>query len=391
MSKKSHFETLAVRTRIPSSEQREHSTSVYLTSSYLFNDTEHARATFSEEIPGNIYSRFTNPNTEELINKLCLLENAEDGVACATGMAAIFSSLAGVLKTGDHIVAARALFGSTHQLLTRVMPRFGVSHSYVDIADTAAYEAAIQENTRMILVETPSNPGLQLCDLEALGQLAAARGLILNVDNTFATPWLQNPLDLGAHLVTHSATKFIDGQGRVMGGAVLGDKQLMQDIRLFNRQTGPSLSPFNAWVLSKSLETLAVRMDRHCSNALAIAEALDGCKGIANISYPFLASHPQHELAKKQMRQGGAMVCFSLEGGYPAGEKFLNQLEMISITANLGDSRTIASHPASTTHSRLSEDERLAVNIGPGMIRISAGLEHPEDIVADITQALDSL
>ncbi len=389
MSKHWHPETRAIREQIPRSGQQEHSAPLYLTSSFVFDDTEQARALFADEISGNLYSRFTNPNPDEFVRKLCLLEGAESGVACATGMAAITLSLLGVLKAGDHLIAARDLFGSTHQILTRLLPRFGIEHSYVPIDDVAAYERAIRPNTRMILVETPSNPGLKLADLESLGKLAQAHDLLLNVDNTFATPWLQNPLALGAHLVTHSATKFIDGQGRVMGGAVLGQGPVMDEIRWFARQTGPSLSPFNAWVLSKSLETLHVRMDRHCDNALHIAQALEDLPGLSFVRHPERPSHPQHELARRQMRRGGAMVCFELAGGLEAGRRFLDRLQLCSLSANLGDSRTIATHPASTTHAKLSEEDRQAVGITPGLIRLSVGLEHPDDILEDLQQALE--
>ncbi len=389
MSKSWHPQTRLIREQIPRSGQQEHSAPVYLTSSFVFDDAEQARALFADEIEGNLYSRFTNPNPDEFIRRLCLLEGAESGVACATGMAAITLSLLGVLKAGDHLVAARDLFGSTHQILTRLLPRFGIEHSYVPIDDLEAYQRAIRSNTRMILLETPSNPGLKLADLQALGQLADAHGLLLNVDNTFATPWLQKPLEFGAHLVTHSATKFIDGQGRVMGGAVLGKGAVVDEIRWFARQTGPSLSPFNAWVLSKSLETLPVRMDRHCDNALYIARALENQPGLAFVRHPELPSHPQHELARRQMRRGGAMVCFELEGGLEAGRRFLDRLQLCSLSANLGDSRSIATHPASTTHAKLSEEDRQAVGITPGLIRLSVGLEHPDDILQDLLQALE--
>ncbi len=384
-------ETRAIREQVPRSGQQEHSVPLYLTSSFVFDDAEQARARFADELPGNLYSRFTNPNPDEFIGKLCQMEGAEAGVACATGMAAVSLSLLGLLKAGDHLIATRDLFGSTHQILTRLLPRFGIECSYVPIDDLEACRRAIRPQTRMILTETPSNPGLKLADLAALAALAEEHGLWLNVDNTFATPWLQNPLKLGAHLVTHSATKFIDGQGRVMGGAVLGRQALMDEIRWFARQTGPSLSPFNAWVLSKSLETLHVRMDRHCDNALYIARTLEGMPGLKFVRHPELPSHPQHELAMRQMRRGGAMVCFELEGGLEAGRTFLDRLQLCSLSANLGDSRTIATHPASTTHAKLSEADRQAVGITPGLIRLSVGLEHPEDVLDDLRQALEPL
>lgn len=286
------------------------------------------------------------------------------------------------------MLACRSVFGSTHQILNTIFPRFGITHSYADISEPETWEAMIRPNTRMIFVETPSNPALDIIDLEWLGKLAKKHNIILNVDNCFATPYLQNPARFGAHLVTHSATKFMDGQGRVIGGAVLGTKELIKEIRFFARHTGPSLAPFNAWVLSKSLETLAVRMDRHCQNALTLAEYLEKHDQVIRVKYPFLPSHPQHALAKKQMRLGGGLVTFEVKGGLDQGRRFLNALKMISHTPNLGDTRTIAIHPASTTHSKLTDAERGAVGITPGLIRISAGLENINDIIADIEQAI---
>jgi O-succinylhomoserine sulfhydrylase len=388
MSDERHFETDAIRVQHERSEFREHSVPLYLTSSFVFEDAEQARAMFADEIPGNIYSRYSNPNTNELVDKLCVLEGTEDGIATASGMAAMYCSMAALLKTGDHILACRSVFGSTHQILNIIFPKFGISHTYADIGDPASWESKIQKNTRMIFVETPSNPALDLIDLEWLGKLAARHNLILNVDNCFATPYLQNPAKWGAHIVTHSATKFIDGQGRVIGGAILGNKDLIKEIRYFARHTGPSMSPFNAWILSKSLETLAVRMDRHCSNALAIAHYLEKNEKVLKVKYPFLASHPQHELAKKQMKLGGGLVTFEIKGGLDQGRNFLNALKMISHTPNLGDTRTIAIHPASTTHSKLTDAERAEVGITPGLIRIAAGLENAEDIISDIDQAI---
>jgi O-succinylhomoserine sulfhydrylase len=388
--KPQHFETLAIRHQAQRTEFREHSVPLYMTSSFVFDDAEQARALFADEVPGNIYTRFSNPNNTEFIEKLCLLEGSEDGIATASGMAAMYSSMAALLKSGDHVLASRSVFGSTHQILSMLFPRYGISHTYVDIADPSSWERHILPNTKMIFVETPSNPALDIIDLEWLGKLAAKHNLILNVDNCFATPYLQNPAKWGAHIVTHSATKFIDGQGRVIAGAVLGKKELIKEVRFFTRHTGPALSPFNAWVLSKSLETLAVRMDRHCSNALALAEFLETHPEVIKVKYPFLPSHPQYTLARKQMRLGGGLVTFEIKGGIERGRKFLNALKMLSHTANLGDTRTIATHPASTTHSKLTDAERLAVGITPGLIRISAGLENHEDILADLQQAMDA-
>lgn len=386
--KNGYSETDAIRSQSERTANREHSVPLYLTSSFVFDDAEQARAMFADEIPGNIYSRYSNPNTDEFVQKLCEMEGTEEGIATASGMAAMYCSMAALLKSGDHVLACRSVFGSTHQILSIIFPRFGISYGYADINAPETWEDKILPNTRMIFVETPSNPALDLIDLEWLGKLAAKKNVILNVDNCFATPYLQNPAKWGAHIVTHSATKFIDGQGRVIGGAVLGTKELIKEIKFFARHTGPSMSPFNAWVLSKSLETLAVRMDRHCQNALEIARYLEGNPQVTNVRYPMLPSHPQHALAKKQMRAGGGVVTFELKGGLDQGRKFLNALQMISHTPNLGDTRTIAIHPASTTHSKLTDEERAAVGITPGLIRISAGLENVGDIVGDIGKAV---
>jgi O-succinylhomoserine sulfhydrylase len=387
---KRNFETDAIRAQHERSSSREHSVPVYLTSSFVFDDAEQARAMFADEIAGPIYSRYSNPNTDEFINKLCLLEGTEDGIATASGMAAMYASMAALLKSGDHVLACRSVFGSTHQILNTIFPKYGISHSYADVNEPDTWEGKIQPNTRMIFVETPSNPALDLIDLEWLGKLAKKHNLILNVDNCFATPYLQTPAKFGAHIVTHSATKFMDGQGRVIGGAILGTKELIKEIRFFTRHTGPSMSPFHAWILSKSLETLAVRMDRHCSNSLALATFLETNQDVAKVKYPFLLSHPQYELARKQMKQGGGLVTFELKGGLDQGRRFLNALKMISHTPNLGDTRTIAIHPASTTHSKLSDAERGAVGITPGLIRIAVGLEDIADIISDIKQAIES-
>ena len=384
-----HKQTQAIRTRADVTNEMEHSTPLFLTSSFTFDNAAEMQAAFADQSEDNIYSRFSNPTVQEFINKMCLLEGAEAGVATATGMSAVFSSFMGLLKQGDHLLSCNAVFGSTHTLLTKFLPRFGIESSYVDANKPGEWEAAIRPNTKMIYLETPTNPGLELIDLEWVGQLAKKHNLILNVDNCFATPFNQTPIEYGAHLVVHSATKWIDGQGRVLGGVIVGNADLIHDIYLFNRNTGPSLSPFNAWVLSKSLETLDVRMERHASNALFIAEKLESHSKIEWLKYPFLTSHPHHQIAKKQMKNGGGIVCFELKGGIESGRNFLNNLQMLSLTANLGDTRSIASHPASTTHGKLSEAERLSVNITPGLIRISVGLENRDDILADILQALD--
>ncbi|MFO8064502.1 MAG: O-succinylhomoserine sulfhydrylase [Spirochaetota bacterium] len=382
------FETNAIRTQAERSRHREHSVPVYLTSSFVFDSAEQAADLFAGEEEGLIYSRYGNPNTDEFVTKLCALEGTDEGLATATGMAAVFASIAGLVKSGDHIVASRALFGSTLQILSTILPRWGVETSFVDPKNLDEWEEAVRPSTRMFFAETPSNPGLELIDIEALSRIAHAHGILVNVDNCFATPYLQQPAALGADLVTHSATKFIDGQGRALGGAILGTEELIGELRFFIRQTGPALSPVNAWILSKSLETLSVRMDRHCSNALAIAERLEEHPGINWVRYPFLDTHPQVELARRQMSRGGGLVTFEVGGGAEGGMAFLNGLEMISRSSNLGDTRSIATHPATTTHSRLSEEERARIGITPGTVRLSVGLEGVEDILGDIEAAL---
>ncbi|MES3035685.1 MAG: aminotransferase class I/II-fold pyridoxal phosphate-dependent enzyme [Gemmatimonadota bacterium] len=385
-----HPDTIAIRTQTARGAEREHSTPLFLTSSFVFDDAEQARALFAEEEQGNIYSRYSNPNTDEFVRKMALLEGAEDGIAFASGMAAVFGSMAAYLKSGDHVVASRALFGSTHQLFTKLFPRWGVTATYVDADATAEqWAAAVQPSTRIVFVETPSNPGLALIDLAMLGTLCRERDLLFIVDNCFTTPLLQQPVKWGAHLVVHSATKFIDGQGRVLGGVVVGSAALINELRWFIRHTGPALSPFNAWVLSKSLETLSVRMERHCANALALAMHFENHAALDFVRYPYLASHPDHALALRQMSAGGGIVVLELKGGLDRARRFLDALELLSHTPNLGDVRSIVTHPTSTTHSKLTEAERLQVGIVPGLVRISVGLEHRADIIADIEQALD--
>jgi len=382
-----HPETLAIRIQQKRGE-REHSVPLYMTSSFVFDDAEQARAMFADEIQGNIYTRFSNPNVNEFIEKLTVLELAEDGIGTASGMSAVFTGMAALLKSGDHIVAARSVFGSTHQILVKILPKWGITHTYIDGSTREDWENAIQPNTKMFFLETPSNPGLQVYDLEMIGKVANERGIILNVDNCFATPIIQQPMKYGAHLVTHSATKFIDGQGRSIGGAVLGRKDLIKELRFFARQTGPAMSPFNAWIFSKSLETLSIRMKRHSESALWLALELSKLSEVETVRYPFLESHPQYELAQKQMAMGGGVVCFTTKGGQEKATQLIDKLQLISITANLGDSRTIITHPASTTHSKLSISEKEAVGISDNLVRVSVGLEHPTDILNDIHQAL---
>jgi len=388
MSKRKKFETEAVRTQAERSKFLEHSVPVYLTSSFVFEDAEDMRASFAEEKVRNIYSRFSNPNTTEFVNKVCQMEGAEDGYAFATGMAAVFSSLAALLNSGDHIVSGKSLFGSTHTIFTKIFPKWGITTSYGDVKDIASWEKLIQPNTKIIYAETPTNPAVDVIDLEKLGKLAKKHNLLLIIDNCFATPYLQQPLKYGAHLSIHSATKFMDGQGRVLGGITVGRKDLIREIYIFSRNTGPALSPFNAWVLSKSLETLALRMEKHSENAMKLAKFLEQNKKVEWVKYPFLKSHPQYKIAKKQMKLGGGVVAFELKGGIKAGRKFLDTLKIVSLSANLGDTRTIATHPASTTHSKLTEEERLATGITPGLVRVSAGLENMDDIIEDLRQAI---
>jgi len=382
-------ETLAIRTQTPRTGEKEHSTPLFLTSSFVYDSAEDMAEAFSnDDLDVNIYTRFSNPSVDEFIQKICLLEGAEDGVATATGMAAVYASFMTFLSSGDHIVSASAVFGSTHTILTKYLPKWEIESSYFDMNHPETIEGLIKPNTKMLYVETPSNPGLDIIDLKFVSEICKKHNIIFLVDNCFATPAVQKPIEFGADLVLHSATKFIDGQGRVLGGVVVGKKELIKQMYLFIRNTGPSLSPFNAWVLSKSVETLFVRMDKHASNALHIAKALEGHPALSKVKYPFLPSHPRYSIAKEQMRNGGGILTFELSSGLEGGRKFLNSLEWLSMTNNLGDSRTIASHPASTTHSKLSEAERQAVGITPGLIRLSVGLEHPDDILEEIKQAL---
>ncbi|MFD2967444.1 trans-sulfuration enzyme family protein [Sphingobacterium bambusae] len=380
-----------IREQAPRSATREHSVPLYLTSSFIFDSAEQGRAIFAEEEEGMVYSRYANPNTTEFINKVCIMENAEAGLAFASGMAAVFASFAGFIRNGDHIVSSRAIFGSTHQLFTQLFPRWGVTHTYVDAVDSEAWEKAIQPNTKIVFLESPSNPGLELADLAFLGELKAKYPhIIFAIDNCFATPYLQKPLDYGFDLSIHSATKYMDGQGRVLGGVIVGMQELIDQLMFFIRHTGPAMSPFNAWVLSKSIDTLGLRMDRHCSNALALAETLEKHSEIVDVKYPFLPSHPQYELAVKQMKAGGGIVTFEVAGGKERAYRFLDSLKMILYTSNLGDARSIATHPGSTTHSKLSEEERLGLGIKPGSIRLSVGIEDKDDIIGDILQALEA-
>lgn len=383
-------ETRAIRMQTERTGEMEHSTPLFLTSSFVYHSAEEMASAFMDDsLDINIYSRYSNPTVDEFVAKVCALEGAEDGIATGTGMAAIFSTFMTFLSQGDHIVSASAVFGATHTILTKYAPRWGITFDYFDMNQPETVEALIKTNTKMLYVETPSNPGLDIIDLAFLGAICKKHNILFVVDNCFATPAVQQPIQYGADLVIHSATKFMDGQGRVLGGVVVGRKDLIYPLYLFVRITGPSMSPFNAWVLTKSLETLYLRMEKHGSNALAFAQAMEKNPHITKVKYPFLPSHAQYDIAQKQMKSGGAIVAFELEGGVERGRKFLNSLQWLSVTNNLGDSRTIVSHPTSTTHAKLTENERQAVGITPGLVRVSVGLEAVSDIIADIEQALE--
>ncbi len=386
--KNKHFETQAIRIQTEKTGQKEHSTPLFLTSSFTFDTAEEGAALFNGDLEGNQYTRFSNPNTDEFIDKLNILEGTEAGIATASGMAAVFCAILPNVKVGDHVIASKAIFGSSTLVISTILPQYGIDYTFVDVDNNDQWEQAIRKNTKLIFVETPSNPTLKIADLTFLENLCKANSLIYCVDNCFATPYLQQPNDYGADLIIHSATKYIDGQGRVLGGAILGKKQYVDVCYNFLRRTGSCLSPFNAWVLSKSLETLAVRMDRHCSNAEKLYQFLEAQEEVVQVVYPHAKSHPQYALAKKQMKQGGGLVGCELKGGKERGTRFLNALKLHSLTANLGDTRSIATHPASTTHSKLSEKEQLEVGITPGFIRFSLGLEHIDDIIEDVKQAL---
>ena len=386
---KNKFETNAIRTQMERSQFLEHSAPLYLTSSYVFEDAEDMRASFAEEKDRNVYSRYSNPNTSEFVEKVCQMEGAEDGFAFASGMAAVFSTFAALLESGDHVVSSRSIFGSTHSLFTQFFPKWNINHSYFKFDDLEAIENLITPKTKILYAESPTNPGVDVLDLELLSTICKKHNLLLVIDNCFATPYLQQPIRFGADLVIHSATKLMDGQGRVLGGITVGKKELIREIYLFSRLTGPSMSPFNAWVLSKSLETLAVRVERHCENALKLATYLEAHPKVKWVKYPFLKSHPKYDIAKKQMKMGGSIVAFEVEGGLEGGRAFFDAIKMCSLSANLGDTRTIVTHPASTTHAKVEEEVKVAAGITDGMVRCSVGLEHVNDIIQDLEQALN--
>lgn len=391
MSEEYDLDTLAVRAGIQRSQFHEHSEALFLTSSFVFDSAEQAAKRFIGEEPGNIYARFTNPTVTMFQDRLAALEGAEFCVATASGMSAILATVMGLLSAGDHVVASRAIFGSTVQLFNNILKRFGVETTFVSPTDVAEWEAACQPNTKLFFAETPSNPLTEVCDIAALAAIAHRRNIWLAVDNCFCTPILQRPLDLGADIVIHSATKYLDGQGRVLGGAVLGKKALLEGVYQFLRTAGPTLSAFNAWIFLKGLETLRIRMDAHSANSLALAQWLETQPQVARVLYPGLPSHPQHQLAMKQQKTGGGIVSFEVKGGKAAAWKVIDATRMLSITANLGDTKTTITHPASTTHGRLTPEQRAAAGISDGLIRIAVGLESVEDIQADLQRGFSQL
>ena len=382
------FDTLAVRAGIDRSQFNEHSEAMYLTSSFVFRNAAQAAARFAGEEEGNVYARFSNPTVSAMQTRLAALEGAEACVATASGMSAILSLVMGTLQAGDHIIASRGLFGATQQLLGGIMGKFGIETSFVPATDLDAYRDALRPRTRLFFVETPSNPLTEVVDIAAVAAIAHEAGALLAVDNCFCTPALQRPLALGADVVVHSATKYLDGQGRVLGGAVAGRRAVTDEVFKFLRTAGPSLSPFNAWVILKGLETLRIRMEAQSANALELARWLEAQPGVARVHYPGLASHPQHALAMRQQKSGGAIVSFEVEGGRAAAWRVVDSTRMISITANLGDTKTTITHPASTTHGRISPEARAAAGIGDGLLRVAVGLESIEDLKADLARGL---
>jgi O-succinylhomoserine sulfhydrylase len=386
------FETRAVRAGQQRSAEGEHSEAIFPTSSYIFRSAAEAAARFAGDLPGNIYSRFTNPTVRTFEERLASLEGGGSCVATSSGMAAIHATCAALLKAGDHIVSSQSIFGTTTVLFSTCLARFGIETTFVPLADTTAWEAAIRPETRMLFLETPSNPLTEIADIQALSALARASDSLLVVDNCFCTPALQQPLSLGADIVIHSATKYLDGQGRCIGGAVVGDDELVgKEVYGFLRTAGPTMSPFNAWVFLKGLETLSIRMQAHCASALALARWLEQQPGVARVYHPGLPSHPQHELAGRQQRDYGGIVSFELDGGQQDGWAFIDALRVFSITANLGDAKSTVTHPATTTHGRLSPEQRAAAGISDGLIRLAVGLESVADLQADLTRGFSAV
>ena len=390
MSDDFELQTLALHTGIHRSQFNEHSEALYLTSSFVFDSAAQAAARFSGAEPGNIYSRFTNPTVTAFEERLAALEGAEACVATSSGMSAILSCVMGLLSAGDHIVASRSLFGSTVNLFSNILTRFNIDTTFVSATDITEWETAVRPSTKLLFVETPSNPLTEISDIAALASVAKKAGALLAVDNCFCSPALQRPLELGADVVIHSATKYLEGQGRVLGGAVLGTREVvMGGIFSFLRTAGPSLSPFNAWVILKGMETLKIRMDAHSANALEIARWLETQPGVARVYYPGLPSHPQHKLAKRQQKSGGGIVSFQLKNGKEAAWRVVDSVRLISITANLGDTKSTLTHPATTTHARTSQESRDAAGITDGLLRIAVGLEAAGDIEADLARGLN--
>ena len=383
-------ETLALHTGIHRSQFNEHSEAMYLTSSFVFDSAAQAAARFSGNEPGNIYSRFTNPTVTAFEERLAMLEGAETCIATSSGMSAILACVMGLLSAGDHIVASRSLFGATVNLFNNILKRFNVDTTFVSATDTQSWQAAIQPNTKLFFLETPSNPLTEISDIAELSKIAKKAGIWLVVDNCFCTPILQKPLELGADIVIHSATKYLDGQGRVLGGAVLGKRELMMDGGIFGflRTAGPTLSAFNAWVILKGLETLKVRIEAHSANALQMAQWLEAQPNVTRVFYPGLASHPQHALAQRQQKSGGGIVTFEVKGGKEAAWRVIDSTRLISITANLGDAKSTLTHPATTTHARISQEARDASGISDGLLRIAVGLESVHDLQADLQRGL---
>ena len=377
-------ETLGVRAGSEHSEFGENSEAIFLTSSFTFESAAQAAARFGGQEPGNIYSRFTNPTVTMFQNKLAAMEGTEFCVATSSGMSAILACVMGLCSTGDHVIASRSIFGTTVQLFGNILQRWGLETTFVSLTDPDQWKAAVRPNTKLFFVETPSNPLLEVCDIALLADIAHKAGALLAVDNCLCTPVLQKPIDLGADIIIHSATKYIDGQGRCLGGAVLGKKDVLEPVYGFLRTAGPTMSAFNAWVFLKGLETLHLRMEAHARNALELAQWLERQSGVARVYYPGLQSHPQHALAMKQQKSGGAIVSFDVKGGKDAAWRLIDATRMISITANLGDAKSTITHPATTTHSRVSEEARAAAGISDGLVRIAVGLEHVDDLKADL-------
>jgi O-succinylhomoserine sulfhydrylase len=383
-------ETLAIRAGSVQSQFHEHSEALFLTSSFTFDNAAQAARRFIGEEPGNIYARFTNPTVTMFEERLAAMEGAEQCVATASGMSAILACVMGVLKAGDHIVASRSLFGATVNLFNNIIKKFGIETTYVSATDVAEWQAAVRPNTRLFFLETPSNPLTEISDITTIAKVAKQCGALLAVDNCFCTPILQRPLEFGADYVIHSATKYLDGQGRVLGGAVLGSKKNMEGVYGFLRTAGPTMSAFNAWIFLKGMETLKIRMDAHSAGALELARWLEAQPGVARVFYPGLPSHPQHELAMRQQKTGGGIVSFEVKGGKDAAWRVIDNTRLLSITANLGDTRTTITHPASTTHARITPEARAAAGISDGLIRIGVGLEAVVDIQNDLARGLNA-